>query len=189
MVSLPQRSLVVELWGQPVRVFRVAVGAPDNPTPLGEFVVQEKRINWGRGFGTRWLGLSVPWGQYGIHGTNKPYSIGRYASHGCVRMFNRDVEALYALVPKGTKVVIVGPPHRLNLSRGSKGSDVVDVQNRLRELGYYQGPINGTYGPATELAMRRFQRENGLTVTGSVTAQTYVDLGLEREVPDRMPKN
>lgn len=43
---------------------------------------------------------------YLIHGTPEEDSIGEEASHGCIRMFNRDVEALYALVPKGTAVFI-----------------------------------------------------------------------------------
>ena len=50
-------------------------------------------MNWGGGFGTRWLGLNVPWGIYGIHGTNQPWSIGTQASAGCIRMFNRHVGA------------------------------------------------------------------------------------------------
>ena len=43
-----------------------------------------------------------------IHGTPSDDSIGRYASHGCIRMHNSEVEALYPLVPVGTHVIIVG---------------------------------------------------------------------------------
>jgi lipoprotein-anchoring transpeptidase ErfK/SrfK len=43
---------------------------------------------------------------YGIHGTDTPSSIGRSASHGCVRLRNEDIETLYRMVPVGTPVYI-----------------------------------------------------------------------------------
>ena len=54
--------------------------------------------------GTRWIGLSRK--GYGIHGTNNPRSIGRRASHGCIRMRNRDVEELFEMVAVGDRVEI-----------------------------------------------------------------------------------
>ena len=53
--------------------------------------------------GTRRLDLGDG---YGIHGTDEPNSIGQSVSHGCVRMFNKDVEQLYPMVPVGTAVYI-----------------------------------------------------------------------------------
>jgi lipoprotein-anchoring transpeptidase ErfK/SrfK len=50
------------------------------------------------------MGISHP--GYGIHGSTDPSSIGKQATAGCVRMHNRDVEELYAIVPVGTEVVI-----------------------------------------------------------------------------------
>ncbi len=44
--------------------------------------------------------------EYAIHGTNRPGSIGRYASYGCIRMFNRDIVDLYERVSVGTLVVV-----------------------------------------------------------------------------------
>lgn len=64
-------------------------------------------MNPGGPFGTRWLGLSAPYGDYGIHGTNNPSSIGKSVSNGCIRMFNNDVIELSNLVPIGTSVTIV----------------------------------------------------------------------------------
>jgi lipoprotein-anchoring transpeptidase ErfK/SrfK len=46
-------------------------------------------------------------GQYAIHGTNNPGSIGGFVSHGCIRMFNQDVMDLYERVSVGTNVVVV----------------------------------------------------------------------------------
>jgi lipoprotein-anchoring transpeptidase ErfK/SrfK len=44
--------------------------------------------------------------QYAIHGTNNPASIGRFISHGCIRMYNRDISKLYPLVSVGTPVIV-----------------------------------------------------------------------------------
>jgi hypothetical protein len=52
--------------------------------------------------GPRWIGLSRR--GYGIHGTTNPRSIGRPASHGCIRMRNSDVEELFGLVAVGDPV-------------------------------------------------------------------------------------
>ncbi|MBW7457466.1 L,D-transpeptidase [Paenibacillus sepulcri] len=86
-----KHQLVVSMQGQKFRTYSVAVGNPTTPTPVGEYQVMYKGKNWGASYGPRWLGLNVPWGYYGIHGTNKPYSIGQHQSHGCIRMHNRDV--------------------------------------------------------------------------------------------------
>src|SRR5215218_9863039 len=50
--------------------------------------------------------LTLNRGEYAIHGTNNPRSIGTYASYGCIRMLNDDVIDLYARVPVGTPVVV-----------------------------------------------------------------------------------
>lgn len=54
------------------------------------------------------MGLDIPWGNYGIHGTNAPWSIGRYISNGCIRMYNHHVEQVFDLVPLYTPVQITG---------------------------------------------------------------------------------
>jgi lipoprotein-anchoring transpeptidase ErfK/SrfK len=62
-------------------------GSPDNP------------------MGPRALTLSGGDG-YAIHGTNRPQSIGTFASYGCIRMFNEDILDLYARVNVGTEVIV-----------------------------------------------------------------------------------
>jgi lipoprotein-anchoring transpeptidase ErfK/SrfK len=84
-----------------------SVGKPSTPTPKGTFKIVERAINPGGPFGARWLGLSAPGGDYGIHGTNNPSSIGKAVSNGCVRMYNKDVIELAKIVPIGTVVKIV----------------------------------------------------------------------------------
>jgi len=161
--------------GRIQRAYDVAVGAPDTPTPVGLWVVVEKTMNPGGPFGSRWMRLNIPWGGYGIHGTEDETSIGRAASHGCVRMHNRDVEELYPLVPIGTTVNIVGQifTGRVLFPGQATGPDVRAVQQLLSILGYYQGDADGVYGPGTTEAVRRFQAQNGVVPDGIVGPETY----------------
>jgi lipoprotein-anchoring transpeptidase ErfK/SrfK len=50
--------------------------------------------------------LTLRGGEYAIHGTNRPGSIGGFVSHGCIRMYNRDIRELYRLVSVGTPVIV-----------------------------------------------------------------------------------
>ncbi|MET0970448.1 MAG: L,D-transpeptidase [Tardiphaga sp.] len=50
--------------------------------------------------------MTLAGGEYAIHGTNRPHSIGGYVSYGCVRMYNEDITDLFDRVPVGTKVIV-----------------------------------------------------------------------------------
>ncbi|WP_251862262.1 L,D-transpeptidase [Clostridium sp. Marseille-Q2269] len=89
------------------KTYKVAVGKPATPTPKGTFKIINRAINPGGPFGARWLGLNAPYGDYGIHGTNNPSSIGKSVSNGCIRMYNNQVIELSNLVPIGTTVTII----------------------------------------------------------------------------------
>jgi len=119
VVSLVDRKLAVMENGEVIAVFQVAVGAAASPSPTGEFRVVNRVSNptyyhpgtvipsgKDNPVGTRWLGLSQK--GYGIHGTNAPRSIGRAASHGCVRLRNRDMERLFTMLHVGDTVEIHG---------------------------------------------------------------------------------
>jgi L,D-transpeptidase ErfK/SrfK len=103
-----------------LKTYKIAVGKKATPTPVGEFKIVNKIVNPGwfpqgkdsvpagvsaNPVGTRWMGLSEK--GYGIHGTNKPSSIGKMASKGCIRMNNKDAEELFAMVKIGTPVDII----------------------------------------------------------------------------------
>ena len=105
VIHIKPRKLKLFQNRQLVKTYPVAVGKPLTPTPKGEFIIINKSPNPGGPFGTRWMGISKP--HIGIHGTNNPASIGKAASHGCIRMHNKDVEALYDMVEIGTPVHIV----------------------------------------------------------------------------------
>ena len=119
VVSLEDRKLALLEDGQVKKVYPVSVGKPSSPSPTGTFTIERRVVNPtyshdgvvvppgpGNPVGTRWMGLSVR--GYGIHGTNQPRSIGKAASHGCIRLARPDLEELYAQVHVGDTVVLVG---------------------------------------------------------------------------------
>ena len=121
IVSLADRKLALVEDGHVVKVFPIAVGKSSTPSPTGSFQIISRTVKptWyhagqvvppgpANPVGTRWIGLSRK--GYGIHGTNAPRSIGKSASHGCIRMRNQDVEQLFELVQVGDPVELVREP-------------------------------------------------------------------------------
>jgi lipoprotein-anchoring transpeptidase ErfK/SrfK len=94
------------------RTFPVAIGRAGMETPPATWKILAKyhtspgsvygprKMRLFRRSGTHWV-----FTRYGIHGTNQPWVIGTKASHGCIRMYNRDIRALFPLVKLGTMVV------------------------------------------------------------------------------------
>lgn len=166
-----------------IKKYVVATGKAKTPSPIGSFRIIEK-ARWGGGFGSRWMGLNVPWGKYGIHGTNKPYSIGSNASHGCIRMRNKDVEELYDIVKHNTPVSLVrghfGPFGNgfRTLQPGARGSDVSEVQKRLKMRGYYYGGIDGIYGDGMKRALVKFLKDNNMPITDKIGYSIYKKLDI-----------
>jgi L,D-transpeptidase ErfK/SrfK len=118
--------------GEP-EVFHVAVGDAADPTLLGRFRVGEKRVEpfWHvptsiqrekpelppvvppgpeNPLGERWMTIGTT--SYGIHGTNNPWSIGREATHGCVRLYDEEMRRLFDRTPPGTPIEIVYQPYK-----------------------------------------------------------------------------
>lgn len=119
VVSLEDHKLALVENGQITKTYIVAVGKPSTPSPEGTFTIKRRVANptYQHGdkviapgpnnpVGTRWMGLSKA--GYGIHGTNEPNSIGKAASHGCIRMAKADLEEFYKLVAVGDRVEIIG---------------------------------------------------------------------------------
>ena len=178
LVDLNALTLTVLADGRPFRSFPVAIGKLETPSPAGSWKVVNKGY-WVKGE-TKWLGLSVPFGVYGIHGTNQPWSIGRRASNGCIRMYNHHLDELYGWINPGTGVYIAGDPFRdrRELKRGEVGSDVYFLQIRLKQLGYYTGRPSGFFDYRTETALKQYQVESGLPVTGVTSSGEYYRLRL-----------
>src|SRR5579863_1062834 len=135
LISIPDRKLAVIEEGNVVATFLVAVGAAVSPSPTGEFQIVSRVANptyyrpgtvipsgKDNPVGTRWVGLSQK--GYGIHGTNAPRSVGHAASHGCIRLRNRDVEELFKLVRAGDSVEITPQPETAALAEVFAGTRV-----------------------------------------------------------------
>ncbi len=183
-IDIHQKSLTLYQGTEVQKRYTVATGTGETPSPIGTFRINSRFAGELGGFGTRFLGLNVPWGQFGIHGTNKPNSIGSNASHGCIRMFVKDSEELYGLVPNGTKVVIEGGPYGLldnqlrTLRPGDRNSHVVAVQGRLMALGYSYAWPDGIYGANTQSAVKKARKALGLHESDVADYAFYQAIGL-----------
>lgn len=85
-------------------VWRVPPGIREENPELPAFIPAGP----GNPLGSYWLGLSVP--GYGLHGTTRPYGVGRRVSHGCIRLYDADIEELFRKVALGTRVRVVYQP-------------------------------------------------------------------------------
>jgi len=100
-------------------------------------------------------------------------------------MYRADVRELYDIAPHGTPVVIVegcfGPFGRgfKNLNPGDRGADVMAIQQRLKELGFYKGYVSGIYDDALKYAVHSFQKKNGLLVTNTITKKCWLAMGFK----------
>ena len=128
VLNIPEMRLYDFTVGPAPEIFAVAIGDLEVPTPVGTFKIQRKRANptWyvpesvraerpelpaqvapgpDNPLGDYWMTLGNT--TYGIHGTNIEWSIGRLATHGCVRLYNEDMKRLYARTREGTPVRII----------------------------------------------------------------------------------
>lgn len=71
------------------------------------------------------------------------------------------------------------PPPPLAALQPTDATSVRTLQNRLRQLGFYNGPAEGVWGPETQTALERFQRSRRLEVTGQVTPATLTAMGID----------
>ena len=120
LINIPAHSLRLYDNDKCIEMYPVGVGKIETKTPVGFYKVMEKIVNptWtdpadvslvipsgeDNPLGYRWIGIG---GNYGIHGTNKPSSVGHYVSNGCVRMVEADVEKVFDKVDVGTEVQII----------------------------------------------------------------------------------
>lgn len=187
-----QYTILVDLLTDKMQVFKndtlikeysVSGGKPSTPSPIGTWTIISKDT-WGEGFGGRWMGFNVPWGKYGIHGTIYPNSVGWNSSHGCIRMRNKKVAELYKFIPHGTKVIIYGGPYGnfgsylRQIRPGMTGSDIYEIQKMLKEKGYFKGNPNGVYNNFFKSVIHKFQKDNKIPITDTISSSFYKKLGV-----------
>ena len=115
-VDLSQRRLTYYRGGRVVMRVRVGIGSPATPTPVGRFYVNQSFREDPTGpYGPAAIGISaystvLTWwpqgGPVAIHGTDRPWTIGRAASNGCIHVPNGVARRLFRITPAGTPVRI-----------------------------------------------------------------------------------
>lgn len=141
VINIPEAALYCFADGELVARYPVGLGRPSWPTPTGSFQVlfRERHPTWnvppsiqeelrrsgrvvidkvppgpGNPLGQYWIQLSAP--GYGMHGTPFTASVGRFVSHGCIRLGPEDIRDLFGRVGKGTTVTIVYLPVKVALT-------------------------------------------------------------------------
>ncbi|NLJ84226.1 MAG: L,D-transpeptidase family protein [Halanaerobiaceae bacterium] len=184
IINLYSRTLSILFDGKVYKTYPVTIGKRETPTPVGEWLIVNKyqRIDGGP-LGSRWMGLNVPWGVYGIHGTNRPWQIGTAASQGCIRLHNEYVEEIFEWVEINTPVKITGPVPEVKIEKilrpGDIGYDVMAVQERLREMGFYASYLNGTYDTVLADAVKELEAQFSLKADGICDENVLKILGLK----------
>ena len=146
---------------------------PDNP--LGAYAIR----------------LAITPGAYLIHGTNNPLAVGMAVTHGCMRMYPEDVEALFPTVPVGTKVFIVNEPVKVAFVDGELLLEVhppIDGEGQTIEpnLDQFSQLLDQALGPTTAAVHWDFARETMQVANGLPTV-----VGLEADLdatPEALPE-
>lgn len=161
VINLPEMRLFAYVNGEePPSTYPIGVGREGLLTPTGAAFVARKMVDpiwrptdrmlkehpdfkpeYGPGpdnpLGNRILYLN--WPTYGIHGTNRPFGIGRRVSSGCIRMYPESILELYDKVPIGTKVTVVNQPIKLawvNDKLYIEAHPDIDQATQMEENGY-----------------------------------------------------
>lgn len=158
-VWIPPESIRKEHLAEGDPLPKVVPAGPDNP------------------LGDRAMRLAVGNGSYLIHGTNNPMAVGMAITHGCIRMYPEDVNALFPLVKVGTKVWLINVPVKVAFVNGQvllEAHQPVDAQGQTTkvQLKQFEQLLNQALGNATvainwDLARKVLQTANGIpTVVG-----------------------
>ena len=151
-IELNTRRIFLKDNGNIIHQFPVAIGKSSTPTPTGNFSILNKIMNPGGVLGTRWMGFTRQ--NHGIHGTNQPWLIGKAVSHGCVRMYNRNVETLFPKVDVGTPLTI---KHKLNFTSNNNPNTNNNPDNNQPSTGK-------TYTVKKGDSLWKIARKHGSTV-------------------------
>ncbi|MCS7203358.1 MAG: L,D-transpeptidase family protein [Thermodesulfovibrio sp.] len=145
-----------------VTTFPIGIGDDGTETPLGKFKISHKMVNphWyvpesirkerpelpavvppgpDNPLGTHAMRLSGL--SYLIHGTNKPWAVGRKVTHGCIRLYPEDIPKLFTMVPIGTEVLIVRQPIKVALI-GEEVYIEVHRDEQLKDFDYFQNAVD-----------------------------------------------
>jgi L,D-transpeptidase ErfK/SrfK len=144
-----------------VMTFPIGIGREGWETPLGETAIVKKRKDpvWVAPASIREenpdlpemipvgpdnpmgaYALNLGWPSYAIHGTNRPYGIGKRSSHGCIRLYPEDIKLLYQAVEVGTPVTVTDIAFKLGWQNGKLYLEVTPTQQQSDAIAEYRRP-------------------------------------------------
>ena len=85
--------------------------------------------------------LNLGWPSYAIHGTNRPYGIGKRSSHGCIRLYPEDIEVLFNAVSVGMPVTVIDTPYKLGWRDDTLYLEVTPTQVQADIIAEYRRPF------------------------------------------------
>lgn len=85
--------------------------------------------------------LNLKWQRFIIHGTNRPYGVGKRSSHGCIRLYPEDIAQLFDGVEEGTPVTVIDEPYKLGWQGDKLYLEVVPTQWQADIIAQYHRPI------------------------------------------------
>lgn len=164
VLNIPEMRLYYYLPNSRIMTFPLGIGMEGWDTPAGKYYIGEKRKDpiWyvpasiqaemeeprkfilpgpDNPLGSHWMRLSKT--TYGIHGTNNPWAVGRYVTHGCIRLYPEDIAFLFPRVPpkmpveiiyKHTKVGLKGGKAYFQVFRYRGMEDSVLFMNLIRQV-------------------------------------------------------
>ena len=162
-VWVPTASVRAEHAAQGDKLPAVVPAGPDNP--LGLFALR----------------LAAGDGTYMIHGTNNPIAVGLAVTHGCIRMYPEDIQALFELVSVGTPVRIIDEPVKVAWVEGELLLEVhppIDAEGKTIEpdLPTFEALLEAAVGDSTvaihwDYAREVLQRADGVLATVGLEAE------------------
>jgi L,D-transpeptidase ErfK/SrfK len=144
-----------------VLTFPIGIGREGWQTPLGETTIVKKRKDpvWippdsiraenpdlpekvlpGPENPMGAYALNLGWPGYAIHGTNRPYGIGKRSSHGCIRLYPEDITRLFQAVEIGTPVTVIDTPYKLGWQGAYLYLEVTPTQRQSDAIAEYRRP-------------------------------------------------
>ena len=131
--------------------------------------------------------MRLGWTSYLIHGTNKPAGVGMRVSHGCIRLYPEDIEAIFGKVPVGTKVRIIDQPLLYGWQADSlyvQSYPALEAEDGdlVAERGEGVPAAEGRFDDALSSEMWQVVKPNGGAVDWALT-ETVVDGALGIAVP------
>ncbi|MFP4427897.1 MAG: L,D-transpeptidase family protein [Desulfovermiculus sp.] len=188
-----------------VQTYPVGLGNTEKPTPVGIFPISEKRKTpyWyipeslqdkykqkvmapgpKNPLGDYWIGLGHS--SYGLHGTNNPWSVGRLATNGCIRLYPEHIRPLFDQLEMGQKVQLVYEPVKLGLVGGKVYAEAhPDIYNKMDDYLYSGYQKLTDLGLAQYVDLPRYGRvlkqRNGMPVDVSRSARFTRNRMLDRQ--------